>query len=121
MRQVSLKRAKLNRSVAKFREGLKTEVGRCEHCRKLKAPEYLDCDEISRGATRAKSLTARFAILCVCRTCHRIIQDWSRAKRLALLYLARSSDYDLEKFWALTGRRFPDQESVDIEIARLTR
>ncbi len=65
---------------------------------------------------RASSLTAPYAILVVHRHCHDYIQDWSRARRLAILYLARTYDYDLEEFWALTRRNWPDQNEVDLEI-----
>lgn len=116
MKATSDRRRKREAKAKPIRDQLKAEVGRCEHCLKPKAPEYLDCDEIARGCDRQKALTAVFAILCVCRPCHRIIQPWSRAKRLGLLFLARSSDYDLEKFWKLTARNYPSQEDVDREI-----
>jgi hypothetical protein len=119
MRRVSLRRQKLNREVADFRLKLRQDVGRCEHCLKSKAPEFLDCDEIARGSSRAKALNEPCAIPCVCRPCHAIVQPWSRAKRLALLYLARSHDYSLSRFWLITDRRFPEQEDVDREIENL--
>jgi hypothetical protein len=119
MRNVSKKRAATNRLADKWRTAFKAEVGRCERCLKPASPEHLDADEIARGCDRRKALTARFAILCVHRQCHNEIQNWSRAKRLALLYLARSSDYDIEAFHELTGRCFPSQEDVDAEIVNL--
>jgi hypothetical protein len=119
IRRISPKRRKLNAAVKPWRDALKESVGRCDHCRKLKAPEYLDCDEISRGCTRGISLTAAYAILVVCRPCHSIVQPWSRAKRLALLYLARGENYDLSAFHQLTARCFPDQCEVDAEIENL--
>ena len=119
MKQISNRRLKRIREAAPVRDALKARVGRCEHCLKPTAPEYLDCDEIARGSSRQQALDEPCSILVVHRLCHGLIQNWSRAKRLALLYLVRSSDYDLERFWQITGRRFPEQEDVDREIRLL--
>lgn len=119
MKSLSPLRSRLNASVADFRRSMKERIGRCDHCCKPKAPEYLDLDEIARGCTRARALTEPCNLLCVCRPCHGIVQPWTRAKRLALLYLVRSEAYDLDRFYEITKRRFPDQESVDAEIASL--
>jgi hypothetical protein len=95
-------------------------VGRCECCL-LPAPVMnLCCDEICRGnGLRQKALDKPFALLVVRVDHHDRIQPWSRAKRLALLYLARSTDYDLDAFHELTCRRFPSQDEVDAEIENL--
>ena len=119
MKKISSRRLKRIREAKPVREALKARVGRCEHCLKPTAPEYLDCDEIARGSSRQQALDEPCSILVVCRPCHSIVQPWSRAKRLALLYLVRSSDYDLDRFWQVTKRRFPDQEAVDLEIQSL--
>lgn len=120
MKRISDKRRKREAAARPWRNALKVRVGRCEHCLKPKAPEYLDVDEIARGSHRQMALEAEYAVLVVCRPCHAIVQPWSRAKRLALLYLSRSTDYCLESFWKLTSRCFPSQEEVDREIANLT-
>lgn len=112
MRRVSKKRAALIKAVAKWRKDFRIQIGRCELCLKPAHWGHLDCDEIARGSFRGMALTARFAILSVHRHCHSFIQNWSRPKRLALLYLSRPEDYDLEKFWELTRRRFPEHEDV---------
>jgi hypothetical protein len=122
MRKVSLKRQKLNKVANEWRTAFKEWVGRCERCMKPAAPEHLDIDEIARGSGhREKALMARFAILCVHRQCHNEIQNWSRAKRLALLYLARSSNFCLQNYHELTNRCFPSQEEVDLEITTLLK
>lgn len=120
IRRVSERRRKLEAEAGPWREQFKATVGRCEYCFKPKAPEYLDCDEIARGATRSISLTAEYAILVVCRPCHRMVQPWSRAKRLALLYIARPSSFDLEKWYELTQRRWPDWEEISRWVDVLT-
>jgi len=119
LRPLSPRRAAREAEARDWRHAFKIRIGRCEHCLKSKAPEYLDCDEIARGCHRSKALTAAFAMLCVCRLYHAIVQPWTRAKRLALLYLVRSTDYDLEAFWKLTSRRFPEQSEVDVEVEKL--
>jgi hypothetical protein len=121
MKQVSDKRRALNDAVRPWRQAIRDRVKRCEHCLKRKLPSELDVDEIARGSCRAIALTAEYAVLVVCRLCHRKVQDWSRARRLALLMLARPAEYCLEKFWALTKRNWPDQEDVDREAEAMRR
>lgn len=97
-------------------------VGRCEHCLLPASVENLCCDEIARGSgLRQKALDKPFAFLVVRVDHHDLIQNWSRAKRLAVLYLARSTDYDLDAFHALTARHFPDQNDVDAEVSLLLK
>jgi hypothetical protein len=119
MRRISKKRLGMMKVASEWRESLKSQVSRCEFCLKPASASWLDCDEIARGSSRALALTAEYAILVVHRHCHDHIQNWPRARRLALLYLARPSDYDLEAFWELTSRRWPEQEDVDREIEQL--
>lgn len=119
MRRVSKSRAAFNLEANEWRERLKARVGRCEFCL-LKADKiHLDCDEISRGCCRKVSLTAPYAILVLHRHCHKFVQNWSRAKRLAILLLARPEDYCLESFWQLTRRNWPDQCDVDVAAAEI--
>lgn len=99
--------------VETWRKAFKTKVGRCELCLMPSTADHLDIDEIARGPCRQLALSAPFAILVVHRHCHSLIQGWSRQRRLALLMIARPEDYDLEAFWDLTKRKFPEQTDVD--------
>ena len=121
MRRISLKTAKRKREADDWRNSLRQRVGRCEcGCMLSTSPELLDVDEIARGTGhRLKALDQAYAVLVVRRLHHDRIQTWSRAKRLALLYIHRPSDFDLEKFYTLTKRRFPDWDAVDAEIRSL--
>jgi len=121
VRRVSKKRAKTNKEADEWRAEFKDSVGRCEYCLKKAAGSSLDADEISRGCCRKISLMAPYAILVLHRHCHNHCQNMSRAKRLAILMLARPEAYDLELFWQLTRRRWPDQEDVDREAEALLR
>lgn len=110
MKRVSSKRRKRISEVAPFRSAFKLEIGCCERCRKRR---NLEIHEISRGnADRKKSLDKRYAILCLCRDCHREMDHWSRAKQICLLYVRRPYDFDLNAFWILTCRRYPDLGEV---------
>ena len=119
MRRVSKKRAASNKEANQWREDFKESVGRCEYCLLKAAGSSLDCDEIARGCCRKIALTAPYAILVLHRHCHHFVQNWSRAKRLAILMLARPEDYDLDAFWRLTRRNWPDQEDIDREYEYL--
>jgi len=109
------------KDVGPWREDFKSEVGRCEFCLQKASADFLDADEVARGCCRKIALQARYAILILHRHCHRHVQNWSRAKRLAILKLARPEDYDLEAFWKLTRRNWPDQEDVDREVESLLK
>lgn len=104
----SRRRARLT-EVAPFREAFKLEIGRCERCSKRR---HLDVHEIARGIHRQAALDKRYALLCLCRTCHDHVGVWGRAKQLAVLYVRRPYDFDLSAFHALTGRVFPDLGDV---------
>lgn len=119
MKRISPKRKKLMDVAGPWRDELKAAVGQCEYCLKPAAPEFLDAHEISRGTTRAMSLMADFAILILHRHCHAYVEKWSRARQLALLYLARPSSYDLAKFHQLVRRKWPDQAEIDVQIEYL--
>lgn len=101
-------------TVKRFRENLKTTVGRCEICGK---DHYryvpgcqsfrLDVHEIARGVNREKALDKPYALLVLCAACHiqRIHgnEDWPEARQLAVLKRSRPGDYDLAKYNALVG------------------
>ncbi len=119
MRRVSKARQELRKVADPWREELKAAVGRCEYCLLKAAGSSLDCDEIARGSCRKIALMAPYAILVLHRHCHHHVQSWSRAKRLAILMLARPEDYCLESFWKLTRRNWPDQCDVDFAAAEI--
>lgn len=78
--------------------------------------------EILGGAFRVRTLTARFATLVVCQLeCHPIVQNESKPRQLARLYLSRPMDYCLKKFCAAWCRASTaiSQEEVDHQIASL--
>ena len=109
IKRISNRRRKRLSEVAPFREAFKLEIGCCELCGKRR---HLDIHEISRGADRSKSLDKRYAILCLCRTCHDEMDNWSRAKQLCLLWIARPYDFSLDKYHILICRRHPDLGDV---------
>ena len=109
MKRISNKRRQRNSSVAPFREAFRLEIGQCELCGKRR---HLDIHEISRGPDRSKSLDKRYAILCLGRECHDEMGNWSRAKQLCLLFIARPFDYSLCKYHALIARKHPDHGDV---------
>ncbi len=96
MRRVSKSRAAFNKEANEWRADFKSSVGRCEYCLIKALGSSLDADEIARGCCRKISLMAPYAILVV-----------------------RPEAYDLEAFWLLTRRRWPDQEDVDREAEAL--
>lgn len=125
MRRQSLKRQELMREVTPWRNAFKERVGRCEYCLKQRMPDALAVHEISRGSHRRKALASEFAVLAVCLDpwgkppCHDTVQVWSEVKQLALLYLVRQSDYDLQAYLEMTNYRAPRrimQSEVDREI-----
>jgi hypothetical protein len=125
VRRVSLKRQQLMREVKPWRDAFKARVGRCEYCLKPRMADALAVHEISRGSHRRKALASEFAVLAVCLEpwgdppCHDTVQGWPEVKQLALLYLVRQSDYDLQAFLEMTNYRAPRrimQSEVDREI-----
>lgn len=123
MRRQSPKTANRTRAADKWRDALCQRVARCEcGCMLPTAWENLDVDEIARGSGhRLKALDQAYAVLCVRRLHHQKIQNWPRAKRLALLYIHRPSDFDLIAFWALTQRKWPDWDEVSAHVDELLR
>lgn len=116
MKRESSKHRQRRLEAAQWRAEFLKMVGRCDVCGRRQA---CDVDEIARGPDRQKALDKEFAVLAVCRLCHGLCQDWSRARRLALLYLRRSDCYDLDAYHKIVARCFPGQEEVDAEIEKL--
>ncbi len=110
MRRFSLKRQKRNREVKQFRDDFRKEIKLCEHCQKRPVQAI---HEIARGSHRQKALDKRYAILRLCDPgCHQEVGGWPICKQLALLALRRPNDYDLDAYWQLTSRRFPEFKDV---------
>lgn len=108
MKRMSEKRRERMKDVDAFRDELFDAVGgQCEWCG---ARDRLDPHEIARAGSKQQSMDQRCAVLLLCRDCHDSIHRSSddRAIGLAVLYLARSSDFDIERFYKLEGKRYPD-------------
>lgn len=104
----------------RWRESKIMDVGACDLCGS-DAIAYLCIHEIARGIHRAKAMTAAYAQLILCDTCHRY---WAHrggkvAEQLARLRFVRAVDYDLEEFYTLTDRRWPDSDDVDAAYMKL--
>lgn len=112
MRRVSKKRARLNRSVKQWRLNLCIELGRCEVCQRPYHPSFLEVHELCIGACRPLALTSRFATLVVKRDCHDYLESLTIPHQLAYLFLSRPKDCDLESYYTLTKRRWPDLEEI---------
>ena len=129
MRKVSEKRRRLNAAVAPWRHAMKERISRCEFCLRPCSAEWLTLHELARGIHRRRCLDKPFALLCVhwtvwsdsheLQACHALVHDEPIERQLARLYMVRPSEYSLEAFWELRGRRFPDQSAVDAEIEQL--
>ena len=121
MRRVSLKRQKLNRDVAPWRDNLRRHVGRCEVCLKSKSPENIDVHELVPGYVRSKALDKCYAVLCACRTCHNKLEAMTIPNQLAYLYIARPSDFELPLYYELIGRNWPDWDEVYKFVRQITQ
>jgi hypothetical protein len=119
MKRESPKHAARRLATRPAREALKTRVQRCEFCLKPAAPEWLDCHELVPGNHRTKALDQDYALLCVTRLCHGKIEQLTIPNQLAYLYLARPSDFDLEKYYKLIGRRWPDWDEVSFFVTAI--
>jgi hypothetical protein len=126
MRSNTPARRALNAAAAEWREELRNSVGRCEFCGQW--VRALSVHEVARGnGIRPKALRAEYAVLVLCvdldSACHRTLErlagDDQRALGLALLRRSRPEDYDLERFYRLTARRFPSAELVELWRKRL--
>lgn len=102
-----------------WREALIFRVGCCEICSNDRIDE-LACHEIARGIHRQNALTSACAILVVCWRCHkRVHEGMSVAEQLAYLLLKRDSCFDIEAYYKLTGRRWPDLADITHAHARM--
>ena len=77
--------------------------------------------EIARGQHRQAALLERYATLVLCSPCHRIVhQGMTVAEQLAWVWWRRPKEYDLAKFFALTGRNWPSGLEVLEEYRRIS-
>jgi hypothetical protein len=123
LRRKSKKRAAIEKSVAKARQYLREEAGRCEACghspynpwpRMPAQCSVLTVQEICRGSgLREKALGKRHSCLVLCWFCNSVEFDeariWPEAKQLALLQSVRRDDYDLVAHNNLVNPRAPNR------------
>lgn len=70
--------------------------------------------EVARGIHRQAALLANFATLVLCDECHRKVhQGMPVAVQLAYIMLRRDSEFDMPKFYKLTGRVWPSLEDIN--------
>lgn len=112
MRRVSKKRRSLMSQVGPWREQFRERVGRCEKCLKSCPAASLDVHELVPGYVRAKALDKPYAVLALHRHCHTEIEALTIPHQMAYLIRARSKDFNLELYWKLLGRRWPDMEHI---------
>lgn len=100
------------KQVRSFRDAFREELGRCELCRKGKPQLH----ELTQGyGRRTRALGNRSLVVGLCGNCHRKIHLMALKGKilcLALLRLRRPADYNLQTFWEVNGRRWPDNEEV---------
>jgi len=91
MRPVSKKRQRANRESKPVRDQLKSEFECCMLCM---TSQELDVHEITRGASRGVSLGWRPCLMCFCRRCHDLVQNWTVAQQLCLKAIVDLEHYD---------------------------
>lgn len=104
MRQVSLKRAKLQRAVSKPRQAFLAEHPTCWACGEENSEHV---HEMASGPDRGKALVDRAAWFAVGRKCHRAIHEsskWPLAKQLALKKKFDPEHYNRQRVNELRGR-----------------
>ncbi len=77
--------------------------------------------EIARGQHRQKALLANYATLILCSPCHdlKVHQGMSPAQQLAYIHERRFAEFDIEAFYKLTDRRWPDLRDIWDCVKRL--
>lgn len=76
--------------------------------------------ELVPGYCRSLALDKRFAVLCVHRACHNMLERKTIPVQLAYLFLSRMYDFDLEKYYELIQRRWPDWSEVKHHISEIS-
>lgn len=98
-------------AIREAREKRVREADGCDIC------EGVPClvHEIARGTPhRQKALLANYATLILCQPCHdlKVHKGMPVAEQLAWLKARRAGDFDIEKFYRITARRWPSAEDI---------
>ena len=90
----------------------------CEFCSEF---HPLEQHHIAQGVDRAAAGDNPACSIWICQDCHTWIQGVRdcRPIGLAIIKIRRPDDYDLEEFYRVTNRRFPDAASVKKWVKRL--
>jgi hypothetical protein len=105
----------MNTATKKWREQRVREF-QCDICR---GDSHL-IHEVARGQHRQNAWDKAYATLCLCSPCHdRVHQGMSLAEQLGWLQVRRPDEMDLEAFYKLTGRRYPDIIDIGIHAATI--
>lgn len=119
MKPRTTKRAALDDAERKALDVLRLTVTGCEYCRRDVATEP---HHVASGGNKAANVGDVRLIALLCRDCHDVIEGMrgvdERACGLALLYHA--GRMDLEHYYRVTARRWPDASVVELWIRRLT-
>lgn len=101
----------MNEATRREREKRVRESDGCDICRADAAVVH----EIARGTPhRQKALLASYATLVLCSPCHdlKVHQGMSVAEQLAFVFVRRPDEFELNRFWELTGRMWPSNLEV---------
>jgi hypothetical protein len=98
---------------------LRMYVDGCEFCRRDVATEP---HHLASGCNKAASVGDVSLLVMLCRPCHDTIEAMrsvdERACGLAIAYHA--GRLNLEHFYRVTGRRYPDWRDVELWVKRIT-
>jgi hypothetical protein len=112
MRRVSAARKQRLAEVSQWREDFCNTVGRCEFCLVAASPQALDIHELCVGSCRKLALDAPYCVLAAHRHCHSILEMLTIPNQLAYLLRAAPERFDLEAYWKLCQRRWPDLDTI---------
>lgn len=102
MRRISSRRMAIQQGCSEDRKMFKFSMRTCAVCGpawRNKYPPALDVHEIIRGGQRAKMVADRRSWLCVCRTCHEKLSDfsmWPIVFQFALKKITDENWFDLD-------------------------
>jgi len=119
VRRVSKKRQKLINSTREWRDDFRNRVSRCEVCLQPCSPELLDVHELVFAPVRSKALDKPYAVLACHRRCHDYIETLTIPHQLAYLMRAAPERFDMERYWWLTKRRWPDVSDIIYFLEKL--
>lgn len=119
LNRTSPKRRALNADVPADYAALVAMTIRCEFCSRRRP---LEPHHLCQGGLRASTLYDVKVLLMLCRCCHDEIHRLSAAnKAIGLALLRHAGRLDLEHFYRVTGRRWPDADCVELWAERLVR